>query len=267
MRLRLTGAWCYRTLMRYGTFVARNNRAVKRAVKACQPVLEKRLHLDRLIACGAQGCVYETTRDGTVVKVTVGRHDEIDQIMWQKQRGWRSHTALPRVRAVYHLERCAARVGIRSAYATVREDLADIPARRQTRNAVTLLEGLEAALFDTPGTYQHAHRVLHDFTRQNEARLRRIHRDPMAWAIWTHIAHLQVWLSWHGLTMSDVRLSNLGLRVPSLQHGQAYDVVMRDMGFLTLRGAARSRVAARFNRGHARARALGTPPDAPWTTP
>ena len=241
------------------TFTAVDNRRVKKAVKACRPVLEERLGLTKLIACGTQGCVYETDREGSVVKVTAGRHPEIDQIMWQKERGWRSHTALPIIdkRRVYRLNRCAVRAGVRGAYATVREDLADVPATKATRAAVTLLERLETKLFAVPGTYPEARAVMEAFCCRNEAALRRLHADPLGWMVWNSIAHLQMWLSHRNFTMSDVRLSNLGIRRPGLARGVPYDVVMRDIGYLILRSTARSRDWSRFMAGHSRAKPLG----------
>lgn len=228
-------------------------------------VLERRLHLTDLIACGAQGCVYKTEQANTVVKVTAGKNPEINQIIWQKERGWRSHTALPRIRGrrVYRLNQCAARAGVREAYATVRENLSDLPATRMTRAAVTLLERLEAALFRAPCTHADVSAVVDRFCCRNEAALRRIQRDYMAWMIWSSISHLQIWLSRHSLTMSDVRLSNLGIRRPGLAHGVAYDIVMRDMGYLTLRGSARMRARAHFVAGYKRALPLGDLSDDP----
>lgn len=244
--------------MGYKTFYSEDNTRAKRAVDACRPVLKQRLHLSRLIACGVQGCVYKTTQPGTVLKVTSGaKQAEVDQVMWRKQQGWRSHTALPRIHRVYRLDKCAKRVNAQAAYVTVREDLRDVPATKATRMAVTLLEKLEDALLDAPGTERAARIVLHEFIEQHHTALENLHRSHMAWSIWTHITHLQVWLAKRGYTMSDARLSNLGLRVPSLQQGQKFDVVMRDMGFLTLRGAASDAAARRFKAGRKRATALG----------
>lgn len=244
--------------MGYNTFYANENKRAKRAVRACLPVLKKRLHLDKLIACGVQGCVYETHRVKTVVKVTASRKpDEINQIIWQRDRGWRSHTALPRIHRVYRLNKCAKAAGVVGAYATVRENLTDVAATRHTRAAVTLLERLENALFRAPGGRAAANHALHAFMVRHHTALAHIHGNALAWRVWTDIAHLQIWLAYHALTMGDVRLSNLGIRQPSLQHGQRYDVVMRDMGFLQLRSAAGKARAKKFDRGYTRAVALG----------
>lgn len=247
---------------RHKTFTAYDNRRAKRAVKACLPVLQKRVHLGERIACGKQGCVYETTRGNKVVKVTAGTNaeDEIDFIVWLKERGWRIHTALPMPRQVYRLGRCATRAGVRGAYVTVREDLTDVPATAYTRLAVTLLERLEKALHRVPGTYHDARAARERFEARNNAGLRRIQTDPDAWRIYAHIAHLQMWLAYHGLTMGDIRLSNLGIRKPSHQHGERFDVVVRDVGFLGLRTAAPAKTRRRLEYAHERARALGTPP-------
>jgi hypothetical protein len=250
-----------------------DNRLAKRAVKACHDVLVHRVKLGKLINCGAQGCVYE--REGevafdsrhmrrkaeAVVKVSAGRAlPEIEQIMWQKLRGWRSHVALPRVRKVYHLNRCAKRAGISTAYVTIREDLRNIPSTPAVRKAVRLLERLEDDLFDAHGTYDAARRVLRDFEVRHHAALREVHRSPLAWRVFTHIAGLQVWLASHGLTMSDVKVANLGARVPSLQRGEPYDVVMRDIGCLQLRTQAPTRERQRFRNGPRRVERLGLMP-------
>lgn len=232
---------------KYGTFYNADNRTVKRVVKSCAPALTKRVQMGPLIACGIQGCVYETGKTNTVVKVTAGRNTaEVDQILWRRSQGERSHTALPRIRQVYHLNKCAKAVGVTTAFATVREDLSDVPATRQTRAAVTLLEKLEDALMDVPGTYADAHKALTAFMHKHHRALSVLHRNPLGWTVWTHIAHLQVWLSHHGYTMGDIRLSNLGIRKPGYGRGHPYDVVMRDMGFLRLRSAAKSKEHARF---------------------
>lgn len=234
-------------MAKYGTFYNADNRTVKRVAKSCAPALTKRVAMGPLIACGIQGCVYETGKPNTVVKVTAGRNTaEVDQILWRRSHGERSHTALPRIRQVYHLDKCAKAVGVKTAYATVREDLMDVPATRHTRAAVTLLERLEDDLMDAPGTYKAAHAVLSDFMHRHHRALEKLHANTLAWTVWTHIAHLQVWLAYRGYTMGDIRLSNLGIRKPGYGRGHAFDVVMRDMGFLRLRSAAKSREHARF---------------------
>lgn len=235
-----------------------DNSLSTRAVRACKDVLKNRLKLKALIGCGAQGCVYSTKDKKVILKVSAGqRMSEIRQIMWQKQRGWRSHTALPRVKKVYHLNRCAKRVGVTSAYVTVREDLHDVPSTPATRAAVSLLRAFEKELFRVPGTYE-AVRALQDrFEAKHLTRLKRLHRSPIAWRIWTNIVQLQVWLAYHGLTMGDVKVDNLGVRKPSLQRGEPYDVVFRDMGLLQLRSAAGSRERARFHNGPRRTTPLG----------
>lgn len=248
-------------MAKYGTFYNADNRRVKRVVKSCAPALTKRVALGPLIACGIQGCVYETDKPNTVLKVTTGRNTaEVDQILWRRSQGERSHTALPRIRQVYHLNKCAKSVGVTTAFATVREDLSDVPATRHTRAAVTLLEKLEDALMDTPGTYADAHRVLRDFMQRHHRALEKIHAGGvLGWAVWTHIAHLQVWLAHHGYTMGDIRLSNLGIRRPGYGRGHPFDVVMRDMGFLRLRSAAKSREHARFKQRRKTLPNLGAP--------
>lgn len=247
-------------MAKYGTFYGADNRRVKRVVKSCTPALTKRVALGPLIACGIQGCVYESDKPNTVVKVTAGRNtSEVDQILWRRAHGERSHTALPRIRQVYHLNKCAKAAGVTTAYATVREDLADVPANRHTRAAVTLLEKLEDDLMAVPGTYKAAHAALGAFMAKHAVALKRLHANHLGWTVWTHIAHLQVWLAYRGYTMGDIRLSNLGIRKPGYGHGHPFDVVMRDMGFLRLRSAAKSREHARFKQRRKTLPNLGAP--------
>jgi hypothetical protein len=245
-----------------GSHERHTNSRANDVVRACLKPLKARLHLGGRINCGAQGCVYKSGRDRIVVKVSVDKSKKYDwatqeakAAAWRHKLGRHAPPSMPTVRQVYRLGECAKTVTKLPAYVTVRENLANVPENSWTRKAVKMLKELEKAL-GKPGQGRHAARIVLEHTRKHHDVLRLMHRrNQLAYTMWTQISHVQAWLAVHGMTLFDMKLSNLGIRKPG-KHGP-FDVVVRDMGLLDARSNASKRQEAAFDNAHKRAKPLG----------
>jgi hypothetical protein len=246
-------------------------REIRGVIRACSPVVKHKLHATSLIACGAQGCVYRTASPKRVVKVTAGDPldvggTEAERYLWIKKLGWADgHTALPygrRVR-VFKLNDCAREAGSDDAFAVEREALADVPRNAATKRAIKVLRTLEDRLADA-GTrrrfsFAQVKRIITDhLCTLSPQTCTLIGQSTIATAMLFQIAHLQVWLAFRGLTMRDLKLSNLGIRRPGIW-GSRFEVVMRDIGLLEKLNEPTSERQRRFFKHRAPPR-LGSPP-------
>lgn len=224
---------------------------VRKVIRACAAPIKARLHATSLIACGAQGCTYKTSEGNAVVKVSAGytlgvTGTEAERYRWIKKLGWAGgHTALPRTKGmrIFKLDRCARGVGVKDAYVIVRESLNDIPRSRAVKAAIRVLERMEDLLFDLGSnrrfSARQANKVVMDELRALPVTTQRlIAGNKYALATLFQIAHLQVWLARHKLTMGDIKRSNLGVRCPGLL-GDPFDIVVRDIGVLEYHTAGR----------------------------